>query len=405
MSTEDTRLEEWGEEIEGYVLMIETILGRKLEDGYNEDIKCMKVSMDAVVGVHRPFVWYTVSTVLARSDHQLIVLSQIVAFVDWCTTLVLLYHGYKHFAPSRWYCHFPVRPLSVFTERSPHPRLSYWYRPHRSTTKHPIVFFHGIGIGLWPYTAFFADIVASDPDVGILAFEDLSVSMRISPPPLRRDELLAALPMILDHHGLDKFVLVGHSYGTVVQAHILRHPPLAARVAGWLFIDPIPFLLHQPAVAYNFVYRTPRTANEWQLWYFASRDPDIARALARYFFWSQNILFREDLLGKDVGVVLSGADQIVDAEEVRAYLTGEAEKKSRWVSSEGGGEGGLEVLWHPTLDHAQVFDTKERRAPVVAIVSRLARAGASAEDIDAPREEVVAAKTVVCNGNGDAYHD
>lgn len=264
--------------------------------------------------------------------------------------------------------------------------MSYWYRPHRSKTKQPIVFFHGIGIGLYPYTTFFSDIAAADPDVGIIAIEDLSISMRISPPPLRREEMLAALPILLARHGFDKFVVVGHSYGTVVQAHIMHCPELAARVTGWLFIDPIPFLLHQPAVAYNFVYRPPKAANEWQLWYFASRDPDIARVLARYFFWAQNILFKEDLKGHRVGVVLSGRDQIVDAEQVRRYLTDEEGPSARWESK----DGMLDVLWYPPLDHAQVLDTPERREPMVAVLSKLIEA------------EDTGASAIV--RNGDAIH-
>jgi hypothetical protein len=36
-------------------------------------------------------------------------------------------------------------------------------------------------------------------------------------------------------------------------------------IAPVLLIDPITFLLHHPAVAYNFLYRYPRHANEWQL--------------------------------------------------------------------------------------------------------------------------------------------
>lgn len=41
--------------------MVERLMGRKLEDGANEEIKCMKVSLDPVVSVHRPFLWYSVS--------------------------------------------------------------------------------------------------------------------------------------------------------------------------------------------------------------------------------------------------------------------------------------------------------------------------------------------------------
>lgn len=143
-----------------------------------------------------------------------------------------------------------------------------------------------------------------------------------------------------------------------------------------LLIDPIPFLLHLPSVAYNFVYRAPRTANEWELWYFASRDADVSRALSRHFFWVENVLWKEELKGRRVGVVLSGADQIVDAEEVRAYLTG-VDVEEMTGSGEGGGEmsrqwekDGLEVLFYPDLDHAMVFDTRERRKPMLDIIRR-----------------------------------
>lgn len=164
---------------------------------------------------------------------------------------------------------------------------------------------------------------------------------------------------ILNHHGLEQVVIVGHSYGTVVAAHILRDPVLSARVKAWLFIDPIPFLLHLPAVAYNFVYRKPKDANEWMLWYFTSRDLDIAYVLGRHFFWAQNVLWKEDLEGKRVGVSLSEEDQIVDTPEVWKYLTGQEETSSSWRSDD------LEVLFYHCLDHAAVFDAKHHRRPLV----------------------------------------
>ena len=59
-STQDSQLAEWDEEIQGYIHVIEKLLGHRLEDGYNDEIKCMKVSMDPVLGVHRPLIWYMV---------------------------------------------------------------------------------------------------------------------------------------------------------------------------------------------------------------------------------------------------------------------------------------------------------------------------------------------------------
>jgi len=185
----------------------------------------------------------------------------------------------------------------------------------------------------------------------------------MSPPPLSREDFLAAVTNILDFHGLDKVVVVGHSYGTILAAHILKDPVLSSRVTAWQFVDPIPFLLHLPAVAYNFVYRKPRAANEWMLWYFASRDADIAWVLARHFFWSENILWKEDLEGKPVGVVLGGIDQIVDTGEVWRYLTGEEEFNLRWKSDD------LEVLYFRELDHGGVFGAVQLRRLLVDMVT------------------------------------
>ena len=294
--------------------------------------------------------------------------------------------------------------------------IPYWYRPHHSSTKLPILVIHGIGIGLYPYVAFLRELAAQDPDVGILAVEILPISMHITAPPLARDAMCAAITRILDAHGLHRVVVTGHSYGTVVASYLLRRQQgtttngttpqgteqapqeenhttvgdtTSPTIVAALLVDPIPFLLHHPAVAYNFVYRTPRHANEWQLWYFASRDADIARALARHFFWFESILFREDVMGAGragegekkphVAVSLAGRDQIVDACAVRAYLTGGEEEQqqlvglgssgppSRWVGD------GLEVLYFPELDHATVFDARADRAALLEVLSRFVR--------------------------------
>lgn len=196
--------------------------------------------------------------------------------------------------------------------------------------------------------------------------------MRMTGPPLSRDQILATFTRILNAHSLPQVVIAAHSYGTVVTAHLLHSPVLAPRIAGTLLIDPIPFLLHHPAVAHNFVYREPRKANEWQLWYFASRDADVARALARHFFWSESILFKEELEGRNVAVSLAGQDQIVDAPEVRRYLTGQQD----W-SDEHWKEGTFEVLYFPELDHATIFDNKGRRQALLEVLDRFCTSNVS----------------------------
>ncbi|KIJ19163.1 hypothetical protein PAXINDRAFT_166994 [Paxillus involutus ATCC 200175] len=345
-----TWLEEWEDELMEYVTAVENVLGRELQAGYNKDTPCMRPTLDSVSMVHRPLLWY-----------------MIVCLIDFLTCLKLYSLGFRHYSDTRWFQSFPPRPWTILSKPSNAVGLSFWYRPHRSHTKLPVLFLHGIGIGIFPYLAFLGDLTSRHPNTGVLIPEFLSISSRITSPPLSRTATVTAIRSILDALSLGRVVVASHSYGTVVTAHIFRSPEVAPRVAATLFVDPIPFLLHLPDVAYNFMYRSPRTANEWLIWYFASRDPDVSRTLARHFFWSENTLWKEDLDGKAVAVTLGGQDQVVNSEAVRRYLTGEDKMEEYWQG------GGLEVLYHPELDHAMVFHTKKRRRLLIDVLDRFIR--------------------------------
>jgi len=386
-STEVDR--EWEEELDSYISVMGNYVGYPIGRGINFDMQCLRPTMDPVDMVHRPFIWYS-----------------IVGLVDTLVSISFFFQGFTHHNTRKWFHAFPPRPLLALFSRPSSDTVTnipYWYRPHRSSTKLPILFIHGIGIGLYPYVTFFRELAAQDPDVGILAIEILPIAMRITAPPLERDAMCAAITRILDAHGLHRVVVAGHSYGTVIAAHLLHRQQGTAingttqdensttslgsttiptndndpTIAAVVLVDPIPFLLHHPAVAYNFVYRYPRHANEWQLWYFASRDADIARALARHFFWFENVLFREDVVGPGrppVAVSLSGRDQIVDARAVWGYLTdGEEEVGSSSLQRRRWARDGLEVLYFPELDHATVFDAGADRAALLEVLSRFVR--------------------------------
>lgn len=121
--------DQWREELNGYVNGVERLLGRSLETGITEKLDSMRHTLQPVTIAHRPFIWYT-----------------IVAAVDCFTHVSLTMHGFKHYATSAGFDMFPPRPLSVLSEHPSSSGLSYWYRPHRSKAKKPIVFLHGIGV-------------------------------------------------------------------------------------------------------------------------------------------------------------------------------------------------------------------------------------------------------------------
>jgi pimeloyl-ACP methyl ester carboxylesterase len=348
------------EDLDSFVDGIETLLGHKLEPGHG-NVQSMRLTVDAVNTSHRPVLWYV-----------------IVMLVDSITAAYLRYAGF-----SLYRTHlrsalsvFPPRPATLLTRHiSSAPDLSYWYRPHTSRTRLPILFIHGIGIGLWPYANFLDEINKFDPqarddgEVGIIAVELMPISFRITGPILNREEICRQINIILERHSIDKVVLMSHSYGSVVSTHLLENATTAPKIGPMLFVDPVTFLLHLPDVAYNFTARQPRTANEHQLYWFASRDMMVAHTLARHFFWAHNLLWKEDLRGRDVTVSLGGKDLIVDTETVGKYLNGvdlKSEdgswKNKEWKSS------GLHTLWWPTVDHAQVFERKDGRAKLAQVL-------------------------------------
>jgi alpha/beta hydrolase fold len=267
-------------------------------------------------------------------------------------------------------------------------------------------------VGLYPYANFLRDINETggdDVDVGVIAIEIMTVSSRITHQAFDKDVLIDEIRTILKHHGWSKYILVGHSYGTVICTHLLKSQLTTPLIGPVVFIDPICFLLHLPDVAYNFTVRQPVHAKEFVLWYFGSKDIGVAHTLSRRFFWHENILWKEDLEvdggqeveNRTVTVVLSGRDDIVDAKAVRQYLTASSSAESAlqsktirntkdtekemgmnvaheeiglmeiisWAGSS------LEVIWFERFHHGQVFDFEKARKAIIRAIRTYSNLG------------------------------
>jgi hypothetical protein len=192
----------YDEELEEYVGEMEKLLGRKLEPGRG-NAKCLRLTLDKVEMLHRSLTWYLC-----------------VFIVDTTASIYLRYHSFNFHRTSFLRCLaiFPLRPFTFLTTySSPGENLTYWHRPHTSKTRLPILFIHGIGIGLYPYINFLADVNAaddqdsSDGQVGIIAIELMSVSSRITAEAISKDEMCKEVHRTLKAHGWERFVLVSHS--------------------------------------------------------------------------------------------------------------------------------------------------------------------------------------------------
>ncbi|KAI5458235.1 hypothetical protein BGZ63DRAFT_363265 [Mariannaea sp. PMI_226] len=357
--------EDISQELDEYLEILESKLSTPLPNGRG-NAQSLRLTLDEVKSTYRSLVWYI-----------------IIFFVDQLTHLALRWHGFQYYSKSRTNAIqiFPPRPQELACSRySSSPQLSYWHRPHSNSDTLPIVFFHGIGVGLWTYVRFVADLAkmtkSGKGDVEVIAIEILPISFRLFARIPTKAEFLEQISTILDHHGWQDFAVVSHSYGSVLTTHMLHSPRLQHRIASVALIDPVTITLQLPHVAYNFTRRSPKMANEWMLWYFASTDPGVALCLGRHFFWRENILWKDDLmkcesnegqkLERRVIVSLSGRDLIVDTAGVSEYLLG---NRNGYVEqADDAGHGKLRVMMFPKLDHAQLFDDSAASDAILGLI-------------------------------------
>jgi pimeloyl-ACP methyl ester carboxylesterase len=258
--------------------------------------------------------------------------------------------------------------------------IPYWYRPHTSKTKLPILFIHGIGIGLLPYLNFLSDIYSQlddeDGQVGIIILELLPISSRITTPLPLSESLRSQILAILDFHGWNKLVLAVNSYGSMVATQLLHDARIEPRIGPILFMDPVVFLLHLPDVAHNFVARKPFETIEFVLWYFAGKDPLVAHTLQRRSFWVEDILWKEELKGRDVTIALAGNDAIVNTRTVRKYLLG----ANAWEGNEAWSGEGLDLLWFEGFNHAEMFHSKRSYRMLTNVLDEYTRKVSTVEE-------------------------
>ena len=66
----ETMRPEWEELVDGYVTVVEK--RRRLEAGYSDEAKSLRLTFDPVIRLHRPILWYLVSTCFICQRHDVL---------------------------------------------------------------------------------------------------------------------------------------------------------------------------------------------------------------------------------------------------------------------------------------------------------------------------------------------
>ncbi|CAL1707594.1 unnamed protein product [Somion occarium] len=327
--------------------LIEKRAGTSISEGSNLDSSPLLLTLDPINVAWRPLVWYAfvaISNHIIRRDLQM----------KW-NVKSDSYNGLQYLL------HMP---------RSWSPE----------TGPRPIVFIHGLGLGLLQYIVFLTQLLRAVPDRPVLILLHPHVSQDIFNrrflKPMNRHESAECLAGLLRElgwveqcsaeneeksekqetqaHRPSGVTVISHSSGSFTHAWMLKAYPEMIRRS--CFVDPVTFCSWEGDLCYNFIYRRSVNGLELLMKYFVGMELGVANFLQRHFDWHANSLWLQDIPNaydpSKTKFFLGGKDSVVDAERVKRYLTSHGIRKGLWFDPDGrhgqalltGGEGLKEIL-------------------------------------------------------------
>ena len=227
----------------------------------------------------------------------------------------------------------------------------------------PLLFFHGVGMGLIMYLPLVRNVMARLRGTGcardVILLDMPHVSMRWTAHIPTFDNIADDVAEMVALMGYGRVDVAGHSYGSFCCARIIQKYP--ALVRSSLLIDPVCFLLILPNIVSNFLIKGARNPfthsvstflRDFVRIFFCSREEGIAYTFSRNFYWHQVCLWMNEIPARTT-VVLSSEDELVPGKELMRYLTREKNredfpgKQPRTIWLDGQNHAGF--LGHPRL--------------------------------------------------------
>ncbi|EJD01104.1 uncharacterized protein FOMMEDRAFT_125748 [Fomitiporia mediterranea MF3/22] len=296
--------------------LLEKRIGCTVPDGYDPSVQVLRLTVDPVNVLPRPLGWYLFVKAInmyIRSVYE--------------SRYGLVYGKFRDLE-------YLLRVPSGYT---------------RATGPDPIVFLHGLGLGIWQYQRVLRHILEELPDTPIMIPIQPPISQNIFHPrflrPMLRHEKVACLAGAIDRLGWagpsvhEKYgvTMLSHSNGSYAHAWMLKAFPQIIKRS--CFVDPVTFCSWEGDVCYNFVYRPCASGLELIVRYFVGTELGVANLLQRHFDWLSNTLWFEEIPNaRDPSrtlFLLGGKDAILDAERVKKYLKSHGVKEGLWYDPNG----------------------------------------------------------------------
>ncbi|PNH09053.1 hypothetical protein TSOC_004392 [Tetrabaena socialis] len=342
-------------------------------DPTDEDVRLLAPSADPLQASYRPLVFYLITEAVAAATH-----------------VALLLAGFRaQPTPNGTATVYAWRPTAAATVAATATAAAV---PTTAVPvpgeeeQVPLVFLHGIGLGLAPYLRLLGRlVVASGGRRAVYAVQYKHVSMRLTARIPAPHEVATDVAAFLMAEGATRVSVFAHSYGTLIASALNKLTAASAAaptISRLTLVDPVCFAMFLPHLVRNTIYQQPVEQSAAQQAAAAAAPVAAAAAgglaggivrkllkglvvaefhcsvaLRRRLDWAKVNLWPSELPAGST-VVLSGRDNLVPVQEVRHILA----KRASMV----GPEGAPTVLYHEALGHGGFLMDEAWQAQVLA---------------------------------------
>ncbi|GAX73715.1 hypothetical protein CEUSTIGMA_g1168.t1 [Chlamydomonas eustigma] len=225
----------------------------------------------------------------------------------------------------------------------------------------PIIFLHGIGLGLAPYTGFLKRVAEMNPSTILISVQYKHVSMRLTSRVPSVTEVADDVAEFLTSQGISSARIIAHSYGTLVASALTKRHPSLVLQGGLTLIDPVCFAMFLPHLVRKTLHfeakqvpdsaasaaavsaavhehsdgaelvgvKERRGLKKWLslvkslMKGLVVRELHCAAAMCRNFRWTDINLWMSEL-PLDSTIVLGGMDGMIPVAEVKQMLNSKA---------------------------------------------------------------------------------
>jgi hypothetical protein len=231
--------------------------------------------------------------------------------------------------------------------------ICYWSNKSASPNNIPLIFLHGLGIGIIPYLDFIINmshdrivICPVLPNISNIYFHPLKFNLQKNDFFPSFDIIYQEIDEIIKLHKIVKFDIMSHSFGTFIQSCLLLENSFRSRIRKKVFVDPVCFHTNLTKVLKSVdIKKMDRGSNFLSeiTHYFVYLDIYVKYATKRNLFSMEFLWGDYRYLDEDTMIILSGNDSIVAADEifVDIYKNGYGDK----------------IEWLPTANHGDIFMT------------------------------------------------